>query len=246
MPDQRITRPDVDAVAVDPSRTHHEHAAHVDTDSSESVSWRENALGNSQQGRVSNVSWGAIFAGVVTFLGILLLFSLLSAATGLAGSGVGTAIVGIVGVLLAFFSGGAVAGILSVRSGLIHGFLTWAASLLATVLLLVALTLGAAGAVGGVLGSLVSGLGAAVGPSLSQVDPSDVPTPTASQTQAAQDATQQAQKAASTAADATRTGSIFGFIGLLLGALVASIAGLLGSRSVNNRRARTERRTTRA
>lgn len=247
MADQRIPRNDAEAVAVDTGTgpQHADHPAHVGAGRDDSVSWKENALGSSQQGQVSNVSWGAIFAGVVTFLGILLLFSVLSAATGLAGSGAGTAIVGIVGVLLAFFSGGAVAGILAVRSGLIHGFLTWAASLLATVLLLVTLTLGAAGAVGGVLGSLVSGLGAAVGPSLSQVDPSDVPTPTASQTQAAEDATQQAQQAAGKAAGATQTGAVFGFIGLLLGAVVASIAGLLGSRSVNSRRERSERRTTR-
>ncbi len=246
MADQRTTRTaEHDAVAVGTTRTNHDHPAHADSGDHDSVSWKENALGTGQPGRTANVSWGAIFAGVVTFLGILLLFSVLSAATGLAGSGVGTAIVGIVGVLLAFFSGGAVAGILAVRSGLIHGFLTWAASLLATVLLLVTLTLGTAGAVGGVLGSLVSGLGAAVGPSLSQVDPSDVPTPNPSQTAAAQDAADQAQEVASSAADATHTGAVFGFIGLLLGAIVASIAGLLGSRTVNNRRETGTRRTTR-
>lgn len=233
-------RADVDAVAV----TTKDHDRHEGHDDANKVSWKENALGDSSAGRVQNVSWGSIFAGVVTFLGIILLFSLLSAATGLAGSGVGTAIVGIVGVLLAFFSGGAVAGILAVRSGLIHGFLTWAASVLATVLLLVLLTLGAAGAVGGVLGSLVSGLGSAVGPSLTQVQPSDVPTPNASQSQAASDAADQAGEVAQDAADATRTGSIFGFLGLLLGAIVASIAGLLGSRSVNNRRARDDERNS--
>ena len=231
-------RATTEAVAVAP-RDHdrdHDHGRH----DSSSGGWRENALGDNRSGRVQNVSWGSIFAGVVTFLAIVLLFSLLSAATGLAGSGVGTAIVGIVGLLLAFFSGGAVAGILSVRSGLIHGFLTWAASLLATVLLLVLLTLGAAGAVGGVLGSLVTGLGSAVGPSLTQVDPSDVPTPGPSQTAAAEEAGQQAQQAAQAAGDATQTGSIWGFIGLVIGAIIASIGGLLGSRSVNARRTRAD------
>lgn len=133
--------------------------SHSDTGGTTDVSWKENALGNAREGRVQNVSWGAIFAGVVTFLAIVFVFSLLTAAAGLDGSGTGAAVVSIIGLLLAFFGAGGVAGAMSVRGGLVHGFLTWATSLLATVLLLVLLTLGAAGAVGGILGSLVSGLG---------------------------------------------------------------------------------------
>lgn len=208
---------------------------------SEDVSWKENALGGASTRRVQNVSWGAIFAGTAAFLAIVLLFSLLTTATGLAGSGVGASIVSIIGVLLGFFTGGAIAGILAVRGGLVHGFLTWALSLIAAVVLLVLLTLGAAGAVGGVLGSLVDGLGSAVGPSLTQVQPSDVPTPGPQQTQAAQQTLQQAQQAAAQAADATQTGAIWGFVGLLIGAIVASLAGLFGSRNVNNRRTVRER-----
>lgn len=199
------------------------------------VSWKENALGNAHSGRVHNVSWGAIFAGVVTFLAIVLLFSLLTAALGLNGSSTGAAVVSVIGLLLGFFGGGAVAGAMAVRGGLLHGFLTWATSLLATVVLVVMLTLGTAGAVGGVLGSLVSGLGAAAGPALSQVQPSDVPTPTAEQSQQAEQAQQQAQETAQQAADATRTATTWGFFGLLLGGVVASLGGLIGSRSVLNR-----------
>jgi hypothetical protein len=197
------------------------------------VPWRENTLGDARAGHGRNVSWGAIFAGVVTFIAIVLLFGLLTAAAGLNGSGTGAAVVSVIGLLLGFFGAGGVAGAMAVRGGLLHGFLTWATSILATVVLLVLLTLGTAGAVGGVLGSLASGLGAAAGPSLTQVDKSAVPTPTAQQTQQAQ---QTAQAAAQTAADATKSGATWGFIGLLLGAIVASIGGLLGSRSVNNRR----------
>ena len=194
------------------------------------VPWRENTLGDARAGHGRNVSWGAIFAGVVTFIAIVLLFGLLTAAAGLSGSGTGAAVVSVIGLLLGFFGAGGVAGAMAVRGGLLHGFLTWATSILATVVLL---TLGTAGAVGGVLGSLASGLGAAAGPSLTQVDKSAVPTPTAQQTQQAQ---QTAQAAAQTAADATKSGATWGFVGLLLGAIVASIGGLLGSRSVNNRR----------
>jgi hypothetical protein len=204
------------------------------------VSWKENALGNAREGRVHNVSWGSIIAGVVTFLAIVFLFSLLTAAAGLDGSGTGAAVASIIGVLIAFFGAGGVAGAMAVRGGLIHGFLTWATAILATLLLVVMLTLGTARAVGGVLGSVVGGLGSAIGPVATQVDPSNIPTPTAEQTQqaeqAAQQATQQAQQAAQQTAQATKTGATWGFFGLLLGAVVSSVGGLLGSRSVNSRR----------
>lgn len=217
-------------------------ADHVDTDGAHTigghadVSWKDNVLGNARGGRVQNVSWGSIFAGVVTFLAIVFLFSLLTAAFGLDGSGTGAAVFSIIGVLLGFFAAGGVAGAMAVRGGLIHGFLTWAASVLATVLLVVVLTLGTAGAVGGVLGSVVGGLGAAAGPSISKVQPSDIPTPSAEQSAQAQQAGEQAQQTAEQAAQATKTGATYGFFGLLLGAVVASVGGLLGSRSVNNRR----------
>ena len=207
------------------------------------VGWNENVLGDARGGRVHNVSWGAIFAGVVTFLAIVFLFSLLTAAFGLDGSGTGAAVFSIIGVLLGFFAAGGVTGAMAVRGGLIHGFLTWAASVLSSVLLVVILTLGTAGAVGGVLGSVVGGLGAAAGPSISKVDPSSIPNPTDQQKAQAQQAGQQAQQAGQQAAAATKTGATYGFFGLLLGAVVASVGGLLGSRSVNNRRP-TDTRTT--
>ncbi|MGI3783557.1 MAG: hypothetical protein ACRYG2_22570, partial [Janthinobacterium lividum] len=175
------------------------------------VSWKDNVLGNARGGRVQNVSWGAIFAGVVTFLAIVFLFSLLTAAFGLDGSGTGAAVFSIIGVLLGFFAAGGVAGAMAVRGGLIHGFLTWAAAVLATVLFVVVLTLGTAGAVGGVLGSVVGGLGAAAGPSISKVQPSDIPTPSAGQSAQAQQAGQQAQQTAEQAAQATKTGATYGF-----------------------------------
>lgn len=210
--------------------------SHTVGDNTTDVDWKENIVGNAREGRVHNVSWGSIFAGVVTFLAIVFLFSLLTAAFGLDGSGTGAAVVSIIGVLLAFFAGGAVAGAMAVRGGLVHGFLTWAAAILAAVLMVVLLTLGTAGAVGGVLGSVVGGLGAAAGPSVSKLDTSDVPNPTAEQSAQARQAQEQAKQTATQAADATQTGATYGFFGLLLGGVVASVGGLLGSRSVNNRR----------
>lgn len=201
------------------------------------VAWRENAVGDARAGNVQNVSWGAVFAGVVTFLAIVVLFSLLTTAFGLGGSGVGAAIMGVIALLAGFFGGGWVAGAMGVRAGLVHGFLAWATSVLAVIVLVVMLTLGTAGAIGGALGSVVSGLGAAAGPAISEVDPATVPTPEATEVEeAADDAAEQAGETAEDVADAAQTGAIWGFIGLLLGAIIASIAGLLGSRSVNRRR----------
>ncbi len=69
-----------------------------------------------------------------------------------------------------------------------------------------------------------------------QVDPSAVPTPGQQQQQQAQQTAEQARQAAQQAADSTRRGATWGFFGLLLGAVAASIGGLLGSRSVANRK----------
>jgi len=203
--------------------------SHAPASGTTEVPWKDNILGNARAGQVQNVSWGSIFAGVVTFLGIVFLFSLLSAAFGLDGSGTAAGIVSIVGVVIGFFAGGAVAGAMAVQGGAVHGFLTWATSILATVVLVVMLTLGTAGAIGGALGSAIGGLGEAAGPAVSNIKPSDIPSPTPEQ-QA------QAQQAAQQAAEATRSGATYAFWGLLLGSAVAAAGGLVGSRSVNSRR----------
>ena len=203
--------------------------SHATTGGTTEVSWKDNILGNARAGQVQNVSWGSIFAGVVTFLSIVFLFSLLTAAFGLGGSGAGAGIVSIIGVVLGFFAGGAVAGAMAVQGGAVHGFLTWATSILATVVMVVLLTLSTAGAIGGALGSAIGGLGEAAGPTVTNIQPSDIPTPTAEQ-QA------QAEQAAQQAAEATRSGATYGFWGLLLGSAVAVAGGLVGSRSVNSRR----------
>lgn len=197
------------------------------------VPWKDNILGNARAGQVQNVSWGSIFAGVVTFLGIVFLFSLLTTAFGLDGSGTAAGVVSIVGVVIGFFAGGAVAGAMAVQGGAVHGFLTWATSILATVVLVVMLTLGTAGAIGGALGSVIGGLGEAAGPAVSNMQPSDVPSPTAEQQAQAQEAAQQAAEAAKSAAT-------YAFWGLLLGSAVAAAGGLIGSRSVNSRRNATD------
>jgi len=229
-----------------PSNAPRSASAHVETNGAHAVGgghdgdWKQNVVGDDRSGDVKNISWGAVFAGVVTFLAIVILFSLLSTAFGLGGSGVGAAIMGVIALLAGFFGGGWVAGAMGVRAGLVHGFLTWATSVLAIVIMVVMLTLSTAGAIGGVLGSVVSGLGAAAGPAISEVDPESVPTPAPSDVedaeQAAEDVAEQAGETAEDVAAAARTGAVWGFIGLLLGAILASFAGTLGSRSVLRRR----------
>lgn len=93
-----------------------------------------------------NLSWGAIFAGVATFIALMLTFSTISSAIGfgmldftqsnvLNNADTGVTIWSIIALILSFLGAGFVSGIASRRIGLLHGFVTWASSLIASVLL---------------------------------------------------------------------------------------------------------------
>ncbi len=209
----------------------------------EPLSWKDTMFGSGRSENVRNVSWGAIFAGIVTFLAIVLLFSLAVTSFGLDGSSTGAVVLTIVGIVLGLFLGGAVAGALAVRAGFLHGFVTWAGSVVAAVVLAAMIALGAAGAAGGLLGNVTSGLGQAV-----QVSPGDsIPTPTQDQLDQAgqtyEEYAAQAEEVAQDVADATQKGAGNAFWGLLLGSLVASLGGLVGSRSVANKQAEIDEST---
>ncbi|MEX5303852.1 TIGR04086 family membrane protein [Kocuria sabuli] len=218
-------------------------------------SWKETALGDDRSGNPRNISWGAVIAGVVTFLALTILLSLITAALGLGmadltsanpgeGVGIATGISSIITLVLALAAGGYVAGLLAGRAGLIHGFLTWATSLLAAVVLAGMLVGNILGSAGNILGSATSTVSDAAAQNPEQAA-SVAPDVSAEEArQAAQDAQQQAGQAveeaapeAEQAADTASTGAIWTFVGLLLGAIVASIAGLFGSRSVTRDRA---------
>lgn len=218
-------------------------------------SWKETALGDDRSGNPRNISWGAVIAGVVTFLALTILLSLITAALGLGmadltsaspgeGVGIATGISSIITLVLALAAGGYVAGLLAGRAGLIHGFLTWATSLLAAVVLAGMLVGNILGSAGNILGSATSTVSEAAAQNPEQAA-SVAPDVSAEEArQAAQDAQQQAGQAveeaapeAEQAADTASTGAIWTFVGLLLGAIVASIAGLFGSRSVTRDRA---------
>ena len=127
-----------------------------------------------------NLSWGSVFAGIVTFIALVVTFSLINAALGFGqfeptspnpfeGVGTGQAIWTIVALILSFLGAGFVAGATARRFGFIHGFLTWAGSLIAAVILSVWIASAALSAAGSVVGSAanlagdaVSGIGSGV------------------------------------------------------------------------------------
>ncbi len=130
--------------------------------------------------RCRRASWGSILAGVATVLAVSFLLSLIGTSIGLfmldptdsdPFSGVGTS-VGIwtvVSLLVSLAAGGFVAGKLAARDGIIHGFLTWAVSLIITVVLgtmmvssAVKMTGNLLGSISHVTGNILSGVGSAV------------------------------------------------------------------------------------
>ncbi len=128
-----------------------------------------------------NLSWGSVFAGVVTFLSVLMLLSLITSAIGfgllspnsdnpVAGVGTGTIVWTVIALLLSLFAGGFVAGLSARRTGLLHGFLTWALSMIIMFGLITSAISGAVGVIGkvvgstfGVAGDVISGTAEAAG-----------------------------------------------------------------------------------
>lgn len=120
-----------------------------------------------------NISWSAVFAGVVTFLASLFTLSLIGSAIGfgtveptsnnpLDGVGTGLIIWTVIAFLLSLIAAGFIAGVTSRRVGVVHGFLTWATSVLVLLIMLSYLTAGVFSAVGSALGSVFSVTGKGV------------------------------------------------------------------------------------
>lgn len=188
--------------------------------------------------RASNVSWGAIFAGVVVFIAVLFVFSLISLGLGLEeAGGVAVGIWSVIALVLALAIAGYVAGVLAVRAGLLHGLATWATSLVAMLVLVGWLGASVLGAVGGAVGNLAQG--AAENTNVTSED-------LGAAEESAQDIDQQEldqaqQQAEGTAHDAQQNvaaGAWWGAGGLVLGAVVAGFAGAAGARSAHSKRER--------
>lgn len=117
----------------------------------------------------ANISWGAIFAGVITFLAIFMTLGLIGSAIGfgtleptsnnpLDRVGIGLIIWTIVAIVLSLMSAGFVSGLAARRIGLLHGFLTWATSMLVVMLLVSYTAVSAFSALGSLLGNVASGV----------------------------------------------------------------------------------------
>lgn len=130
-------------------------------------------LGANEREAGYNLSWGSIFAGVVTFIALFMTFSLIGSAIGfgmveptsnnpLDGVGTGLMIWTVVTLILSLFGAGFVSGVAARRVDLVHGFLTWATSMIVTIVMLSYLTIGAFSVVGSLLGNIASAVGSGV------------------------------------------------------------------------------------
>lgn len=130
-------------------------------------------LGANEREAGYNLSWGSIFTGVVTFIALFMTFSLIGSAIGfgmveptsnnpLDGVGTGLMIWTVVTLILSLFGAGFVSGVAARRVGLVHGFLTWATSMIVTIVMLSYVTIGAFSVVGSLLGNIASAVGSGV------------------------------------------------------------------------------------
>lgn len=121
-----------------------------------------------------NLSWGAIFAGVATFIALMVTFSTISSAIGFGmidftqadafnNAGTGVTVWTVIMLILSFLGAGFVSGVASRRIGLLHGFVTWASSLIASVLLLTYIASSLLSAAGTVAGGAVNVATSAIG-----------------------------------------------------------------------------------
>lgn len=179
---------------------------------------QETWLGTDHRWHKSNVSWGAVVAGVVTFVAVSALLSLVTVGIGLTGAGVAAGIWSIIAVAIALFAGAWVAGALAVRSGLLHGFLTWATSLVAGLALTAWIGASALGAVGNALTSVADDAltGTDVTQITEEIDSEDLPD----------------EQSVDEARDTAQATAWWSFAGLLIGAGISALGGALGVRTV--------------
>ena len=117
----------------------------------------------------ANISWGSIFAGVVTFMAVFITLSFISSALGfgileptsndpLDGVGTGVLVWTVISLIISFLCAGFISGVAAQRVGMLHGIVTWAASILIAFILI---SYTAVSAISGV-GKLVGNVGSAI------------------------------------------------------------------------------------
>lgn len=182
----------------------------------------------------ANVSWGAIFAGVVTFIALMFVFGLVS--IGLGFQGVGGMAVGIwsaVALLVALAIAGFVAGTLAVRAGFLHGIGTWATSIVAILVLIGWLGTSVLGTLGGAVGNVVQG--AVEGGAVTTEDLGAAAEDPPVDQQQLDQTQQQLEDTTQAAQDDVAASAWWAVGGLLVGAVVAGLTGAAGSRSVHTK-----------
>jgi len=172
--------------------------------------------------RDDQVRWGAVWAGVVVALPTFLLGTLLFLALGVLNSdgvsgttgGVITGLIALASLFLGGLTAAATAMWRGLNTGLLHGILVWALSIVA----ILALTLLGGGAVLGSAGNIASQLidPAAVSTAVAGANASDVPDVSAADQDKARDA---GQSAAS-----------YGVLGLGLTFIASAAGGLVGAK----------------
>ncbi len=114
-----------------------------------------------------NLSWGAVLAGAVTFVAMFIVLNFITAALGFGllaptdrnpfeDVGVTTGIVTLVVLAVSFFVAGLVSGVAARRAGFLHGFLTWAMSVLLLLFVTVSLLSGLLNMVANITGQVVT------------------------------------------------------------------------------------------
>lgn len=191
-----------------------------------------------------NTSWGAIIAGVFTFLALMLILGLGAAAFGLqSAGGWALGLWTLIGLVVAFLVAGYITGALAVRSGLLNGFLTWAVSIIAVLFLTgwlgTSLLSGVTSALGGVADTAAQSVSVdsqqasgAAQDAASNVDQQDVN----QAQQQANDAADEASQTAQEAAPQVGAGIWWTLLGLIAGAIISALAGAAGARSVITKR----------
>lgn len=127
-----------------------------------------------------NLSWSSVIAGVVTFFAVFMMFSLITSAIGfgvlsptsdnpLSGVGTGVIVWTVITLIVSLFSGGFVAGLAARRTGMLHGFLTWALSMILLFVMLTSTLFSVVGTLGRVVGGAVGFIGKTAGAATSKV-----------------------------------------------------------------------------
>lgn len=222
---------------------------------------RSEALGrNEALSRRSKISWPSVFAGALVAIGIQLLLALLGMGIGastinpqeeanpMAGLGTGALIWWIASFLLSLFAGGWVAGRMTgtVNSfnDMLHGVLTWVVFVLINLWLLTSAAGGLIRSASGVLGSTISmvGQGAAMNaPEIQSrvereidqrgIDSGYVQSRIEEAKERLPEVEARAREIGDDVARGVTKAGLYGFVGLLIGAVVAGFGAHVGRRS---------------